>query len=105
MNLLKNLPEDIQEEVFETLIKTKNMTLERIISKGHITPAEQWYNQDQHEWVTILAGSAKIIFKDEDAVLLKQGDYLIIPAHKRHRVAETDASQETIWLALHYTDK
>ena len=103
MNLLKEFPEDLQDEIVETIIKTKAITLERIISKGHVTPEGSWYYQNHHEWVTILAGSAKLRFEDEEDVLLKQGDHLIIPAHKRHRVIETDTTQETIWLALHYT--
>ena len=108
MNLFKDLPEALQEEIFETIVKTKDITLERIVSKGHVTQegeaAEQhWYDQDQHEWVTILSGWARLSFENNKEVLLKPGDHLIIPAHKRHMVKETDASQETIWLALFYT--
>jgi cupin 2 domain-containing protein len=103
MNLLHDLPEDLQEEIIETLIKTKDMTLERIVSKGHVTPKGQWYDQDQDEWVTILAGWAILSFAEEDDIRLNTGDHLIIPAHKKHRVVETDADRETIWLALHYT--
>jgi len=32
-------------------------------------------------------------------VELKEGDYLTIPRHVQHRVAQTSA--ETIWLAVH----
>ena len=32
------------------------------------------------------------------------GDYVHIPAHRRHRVAWTDPAQATVWLAVHYDD-
>ncbi len=102
MNLLHNLPEDLQEEVLTTIVKTKDMTLKRIVSKGHVTPEGKWYDQNQNEWVMLLTGSAQLLFADETTVLLRPGDHIIIPAHKRHRVAKTDTCQETIWLALHY---
>jgi len=30
------------------------------------------------------------------------GDYLHIPAHRRHRVVWIDPAQATVWLAVHY---
>lgn len=103
MNILQDIPKDLQEELFETLLKTTDMALERIVSKSHITPKGQWYDQEQHEWVLLLAGSATICFDDGEETALQAGDYLLIPAHKRHRVTQTDPSCETVWLALHYT--
>jgi cupin 2 domain-containing protein len=35
-------------------------------------------------------------------VAMKPGDYLDIPAHRRHRVEWTDPAQPTVWLAIHY---
>jgi cupin 2 domain-containing protein len=32
---------------------------------------------------------------------LKAGDYLLIPAHCRHRVEYTSADPPCIWLAIH----
>lgn len=104
MNLLQNLPKDLQEEIFDTILETQDITLERIVSKGHTTPEGEWYDQNRHEWVLILAGSATILFADGREVKLQEGDHLIIPAHSRHRVTETDKGTETIWLALHYMD-
>lgn len=108
MNLVRDLPHNLQEEVFETLIRTKDMRLERIVTppekrSGTAGDEQHWYDQDQHEWVTILSGWARLAFAADDDVLLRPGDHLLIPAHKIHRVAETDPTQETIWLALHYT--
>lgn len=51
----------------------------------------------------ILEGAGRILFDGEtDAVELGPGDYLTIPAHKRHRVEWTAPDQRTVWLAIHY---
>jgi cupin 2 domain-containing protein len=34
--------------------------------------------------------------------VLKPGDYLNLPAHRKHKVVWTDPDEKTIWLALHY---
>jgi cupin 2 domain-containing protein len=33
---------------------------------------------------------------------LKPGDYLLIPAHCRHRVAWTSSDEPSVWLAVHF---
>jgi len=33
---------------------------------------------------------------------MEVGDYLLIPAHKRHRVEWTKPDIETLWLAIHF---
>jgi len=102
-NLFSNIPDSGPDEVFETLLRTGDVNLERIISSRHATPSGQWCDQDTNEWVILLAGSAGIIFKGEEAAsILRPGDYLHIPAHCRHRVEWTDPDQKTVWLALHY---
>jgi cupin 2 domain-containing protein len=52
--------------------------------------------------VILLKGEAVISFMDEDDIRLKAGDYINIPAHKKHRVSWTKPDEETIWLAVHY---
>ncbi|MEK6765024.1 MAG: phosphoribosylaminoimidazole carboxylase, partial [Planctomycetota bacterium] len=39
---------------------------------------------------------------NSEVVVMKPGDYINIPAHKKHRVEWTDPEGETIWLAVHY---
>jgi cupin 2 domain-containing protein len=39
-NLLQNIPDQLPEERFETLVKTDNIHIERIISKGHTSREE-----------------------------------------------------------------
>jgi len=101
-NILKNIPAFLPEEIFELIVETDNLKVERIISDGHNSPSNFWYDQISNELVLILKGSAVLEFENDDKLELKEGDYLIIPAHKKHRVESTDKSQKTIWLAVHY---
>jgi cupin 2 domain-containing protein len=102
-NLFAQIPHSIAEEIFATLLETDHLQLERIISAGQATPPGQWYDQDTHEWVILLSGSAGLLFAGEAEVqVMHPGDYIHIPAHLRHRVEWTDTEQKTVWLALHY---
>ena len=92
-----------KKEIFETLMATDSFKLERIISTGQSTPPGEWYDQDTHEWVVLLSGSAGLLFEGEsEALVMRPGDFVHIPAHKPHRVEWTDTEQKTVWLALHY---
>jgi len=103
-NIFQNLP-DSEKEVFEILIQSENFRLERIISSGQSTPEGQWYDQDKDEWIILLSGSAKLLFEgSEEIIELKPGDYLNIPAHKKHRVEWTSQDTDTVWIALHYSN-
>lgn len=101
-NILSHIPTDLPEEVFEDIINHKKVKIERIISKGQVTPINQWYDQIQNEWVMLVNGSAVIQFQDDQEISLSKGDYINIPAGKKHRVSWTDPECETIWLAVHY---
>ncbi|MCH1929292.1 cupin [Shewanella sp. A25] len=126
-NFFSELPSDLSEEVFEKIAGNGSVKIERIISNGQSTPAGQWYDQTQYEWVMLLKGEATLEFelsqcahaegassKDatcEDAigesemqhlVQLKPGDHLTIAPHQRHRVASTSTEGETLWLAVFY---
>ncbi len=102
-NLFAGIPENLPQEIVETLLKTPGLQLERIISAGQATPPGEWYDQETHEWVVLLSGSAGLLFAGEAQIrVLRPGDYLLIPARCRHRVQWTDPAQQTVWLALHY---
>nr|WP_090364858.1 cupin domain-containing protein [Ferrimonas sediminum] len=103
-NLLTNLPQNLTNELFETLVDAKSVKIERILSKGQQTPAGKWYDQDQHEWVLVVAGGAKIVFEDGSRVVMGPGDHLLLEAHRKHRVSWTDPDQTTVWLAVHWTE-
>jgi cupin 2 domain-containing protein len=102
-NLFSRIPVTLPEELIDILLKTPAFRLERLVSAGQATPPGQWYDQETHEWVVLLSGAAGLLFEGEAAVrVLRPGDYLLIPAHCRHRVEWTDPEQKTVWLALHY---
>lgn len=102
-NLFANLPDTWPDERFDDLVRGGEFKLERIVSTGQSTPEGQWYDQEFDEWVLLLRGSAVLRFDDEsDEIVMQPGDYLQIPAHRRHRVGWTDPTQPTVWLAIHY---
>jgi cupin 2 domain-containing protein len=102
-NIFANLPAHLSNELFEILLENKNIKIERIISKGHCSPDDFWYDQEQNEWVMVLQGKASLLFENEEKpVLLSQVDYLNVPEHKKHRINRTDPNQKTIWLTVYY---
>ncbi len=102
-NIFSDLPASLDQEVFEDILKRENIRIERIISQGHSAPETGWFDQDENEWVIVLTGSASLLFEGEDEIELSAGDYLMIPAHQRHRVLKTDPEQPTIWLAIFFS--
>lgn len=100
-NIFSNLPQRMPDEVVSTLLDAERMRIERIVSHGHASPEGFWYDQDQHEWVIVLSGRAKLRLGD-DLIEMQPGDYLNIPAHMKHRVEWTTPDEPTVWLAVHY---
>jgi cupin 2 domain-containing protein len=102
-SLLQGIPDELPEEIVVTICSNDNVTIERIVSRGHASPEGFWYDQEKDEFVLVVKGRAGLRFANEDdLVILKAGDYLTIGAHVRHRVEWTDPTCETIWLAVHY---
>ena len=101
-NLLSDLPEDIPEELFQTLVQNAHVRIERILSHGHTSPQDFWYDQAQNEWVLLLEGHARIRFEDDRVMELRRGDFVNIPAHVKHRVEYTHEDEPTVWLAVFY---
>lgn len=102
-SLLADLPENLAEERFETLLETGAFRLERILSLGHATPAGEWYDQARDEWVMLIQGAARLSIEGrDDALTLKPGDTVRLPARCRHRVEWTSPDDVTVWLALHF---
>lgn len=100
-NLYAAIPDEIREEMVSVLAENQNVRIERIVSDAHASPEGFWYDQDEHEWVLVVSGAAVLEFEDE-TVALTAGDYLLIPAHRKHRVKSTAADEKTIWLAIFY---
>jgi len=88
-------------EIFETLHRAGGILIQRIVSRKNLPPQAEWFDQDDDEWVILLKGAASLEFEQECVLSLKEGDYLFIPAHARHRVYGTYAEGECTWLAIH----
>jgi cupin 2 domain-containing protein len=100
-NLYQALPSELSEELTEVLTGRPGLRIERIVSQGHASPPGFWYDQEEWEWVLVVAGRARLRFEEPDNVVeLGPGDYLEIPPHHRHRVDWTDPARNTIWLAI-----
>jgi cupin 2 domain-containing protein len=103
-NLFTDLPANQPDELCTNLLDDANVRIERIVSHGHTSPEGFWYDQDQHEWVVVLKGAARLRFEDQ-TVEMKPGDFIDVPAHKKHRVEWTTPDEPTIWLAVHYGER
>ena len=102
-NLFSDIPLTIKKEIFEVISISRDVKIERIISKGQTTPAGEWYDQESNEFVVLLKGRASLIFEDNNEIYeLKPGDCINIPAHTRHRVEWTDEKTISVWLAVYY---
>lgn len=87
------------EETFVELARGGGARVERIASRA-VSDGE-WYEQGWTEFVLLVAGAARLAFADGREHALSPGDWAVLPAGCRHRVAWTDPEMETIWLALH----
>lgn len=97
-NLFQNIPESSEDELFQTIVESKNIRIERILSYGQKTPEDYWYDQEEEEFVLLLEGEAKIEYENREIYHLKRGDTLFIKAHQKHKVVYT--ANPTIWLAI-----
>lgn len=92
----------VAQELVETLYQGRGVRIERIVSTGQVTPEGQWYDQDGDEWALVVAGAARLLIEGEEREReLAAGDWLLLPAHCRHRVIWTETNPPTVWLAIH----
>lgn len=103
-NLIAELPDGVlDEELFDVLHSRPNFRIERIVSTGQVTAENDWYDQDDDEWVAVIAGAAKLEIEGEASERqLFEGDWIFLPAHCRHRVTWTRKDPPTVWLAVHH---
>lgn len=102
-NLFADIPkEPLEEEQFGILHRQTDLKIERIVSTGQRTPGDEWYDQEENEWVVLLSGAARLFIEGEaQDRSLQPGDWLLLPAHCRHRVTWTQQQPATVWLAVH----
>ena len=86
-------------EEFTEVLKSGQVRIERIVSHGHVSPPGFWYDQDDWEYVAVLQGSAQLETKSEHFTM-NAGDWVLIPAHERHRVIYTSTEPPCVWLAV-----
>ena len=102
MNFFNDLPNANAGEVIEeiTTFAKGAVRIERIISGGHSSEEGFWYEQDDDEWVLLIRGSARLLIEGRgEALAMKAGDPIELPAKLRHRV--DFASEDALWLAVH----
>lgn len=105
-NLLTAASRTSGGELFETLAAIDGVRVERIVSQGHATAAGEWYDQAWHEWVLLVKGEALLRIEGEQTLhRLLPGQWVLLPAHCRHRVEWTLPGQDTVWLALHWPEQ
>jgi cupin 2 domain-containing protein len=103
-SLLRRLPsQPLADEMVESLVERAGFRMERIVSTGQATPEGEWFDQENDEWVLLVSGRARLKIEgeafDRD---VERGDFILLPAHCRHRVTWTEPERPTVWLAIHF---
>ena len=83
-------------ERFVPLATLGGVRVEEILSGRDVQPED--YDQAHDEWVVLLEGAATLTTAGE-RVELTAGDWILLPAHTRHRVEWIEPGSR--WLALH----
>ncbi len=103
-NIFDELPQELPKEIVQTLLQAADVRIERIISHGHASAEDFWYDQPQNEWVIVLKGVARLEFED-GMVEMKAGSFINITAFTKHRVHWTTPDEPTVWLGVRYGEK
>ena len=100
--LLEREGSDASGEIFESIVASEGVRIERSVSTGQCSAEGTWYEQDEHEWVLLLQGAAQLAYADGQIVTLGPGDSFLLPAGCKHRVQWTEAGTPTVWLAVFF---
>jgi cupin 2 domain-containing protein len=99
-NISAKVPEKLPKELVEILASAPNFRIERAVSPKSDIPSKV-YDQKEDEFVMVVNGYAQVeLISERRTVEMNKGDYMIIPAHLRHRLIKT--RKNTIWLAAFY---
>ncbi|HMB15984.1 MAG TPA: cupin domain-containing protein [Pelovirga sp.] len=105
-NIFTSIPDHLPDELVSLLVDNGQIRIERIVSRGHVSPPGFWYDQQQDEFVLLLQGQAELeLLEPKEQLCLQAGDYLHIPARRQHRVVRTSSDMNCIWLAVFYDGK
>lgn len=94
-NLYRQIEPTENTETFTTLFQNHSLKIDSI--RSWLKTPGKHYNQEQDEWVILLAGEAKLEINTLE-VSLSAGDYCLIPKHTLHRVLST--SKNALWLGV-----
>ena len=100
VDLLADVSASLPEELTQILARGAGVRVERIVSTGHASPLDFWYEQSEHEWCLLVQGAAVLSIEGRPSVRLDVGDHLLLPAGLRHRVDWTSPDTATVWLAV-----
>src|SRR5437868_6154456 len=78
-----------ESEHHRDLAAWPNVRIEQIESNAYASAEGEWFDQDEDEWVAVITGDAVIEFADGTWHAMCAGDWVVIPAHVRHRIAGT----------------
>jgi cupin 2 domain-containing protein len=81
INLFDDIPALADGEIFTDVLLRGDVRIERIVSTGQSTPADQPHRQKHDEWVLLLAGLAGLRLEGEGERNLRPRDQVLIPAH------------------------
>ncbi|OQX75106.1 MAG: hypothetical protein B6D59_00165 [Campylobacteraceae bacterium 4484_4] len=98
-NIFDAIVDHSDAEILDTLFENRNVRIERIVSTGQHSPEGFWYDQEEDEFVLLLEGEAVLGFEEEE-LTLHPGDWLMIPARRRHRILSTASDRPTLWLTV-----
>jgi len=87
-------------ETVRSLFVSGGVRIEQIVSHGHASAPGFWYEQEMDEWVAVLEGEAVLEWEDGTSLRMVPGDWVLLPALERHRVAWTAPDRPTVWLAV-----
>ncbi|MDR0577025.1 MAG: thioesterase family protein [Candidatus Accumulibacter sp.] len=85
-----------QGERFDTILRRRNLVIERIVSSPAIVSRR--YEQIQDEWVLMVRGEAVLQVAGK-TIALASGDHVFLPAGTPHAVERVSAG--AVWLAVH----
>lgn len=93
---------DLGTEHETTLLATPAFRLVQIVSRGYASSPGHVYDQDEHEWVTLVSGRAALTVEDRGRVEMSPGDSLFLPSRTRHRLEWTSEDEPAVWIALFF---
>jgi cupin 2 domain-containing protein len=105
-SIFSSIPDQLPDELVDLLADNGQVRIERIVSRGHTSPPGFWYDQQEHEFVLLLQGKAELeLLEPKEQLCLQAGDYLLIPARRKHRVIRTSSDEDCVWLAVFYHEQ